>query len=63
MSRTPIATLAVLAVAVVWIATAAVLGDYVRPLHWAVQAIYYPVAGCGWVFPVWWLMLWGAHRR
>ena len=52
-----------LAVAAGWIAGATVLADQVRPLHWAVQAIYYPIAGFGWVFPVWWLMLWGAHKR
>ncbi len=63
MSRTPIATLAICSFVVAWIAAAAVLADHVRPLHWSVQAVYYLVAGFAWVFPVWWLMLWGAHKR
>ena len=63
MSRTPVATLAICLVVVGWVSAAAVLGDYVRPLHWAVQAVYYAIAGFGWVGPVWWLMLWGAHKR
>ena len=63
MSRTPVATVAILAFALAWIAGAAVLADQIRPLHWAVQAIYYPLAGFLWVFPVRWLMLWGAYKR
>ena len=63
MSRTPVATLAIVLFVIAWIAGAAVLADQVRPLHWAVQALYYPVAGFAWVWPVRWLMLWGAHKR
>jgi hypothetical protein len=63
MSRTPVATLAICTFTLAWIAGAAVLADHVRPLHWALQAIYYPLAGSLWVLPVWWMMLWGAHRR
>lgn len=63
MSRTPVATVAIVIVVCGWVAGAAVLGDHVRPLPWEVQALYYPVAGVAWVFPVWWLMLWGAHKR
>lgn len=63
MSRTPVAVLAICMLVIVWIAAAAVLADQVRPLHWAIQAIYYPLAGFAWVVPVRWLMLWGAHRR
>jgi hypothetical protein len=63
MSRVPIAAAAILIVVIAWIAAATVLADHVRPLSWAVQAIYYPVAGFAWVFPVRWLMLWGAHQR
>ncbi len=63
MSRTPIATLAIVLLVLAWIAAAAVLADHVRPLHWAIQAIYYPIAGFAWVVPVRWLMLWGAHKR
>jgi hypothetical protein len=56
MSRIPIATAAVLLVVIAWIAAATLLADYVRPLHWA-------IAGFAWVFPVRWLMLWGARMR
>ncbi len=63
MSRTPIATFAIVLFVILWIAAAAVLADYVRPLHWAIQAVYYPIAGFAWVGPVRWIMLWGAHRR
>ncbi len=63
MSRVPFATLAILIVVVTWIAAATVLADYVRPLHWSLQAIYFPIAGFAWVLPVRWLMLWGAHKR
>ncbi len=63
MSRTPVATLAIVLFVLAWLAGAAVLADYVRPLHWAVQAVYYPIAGFAWVVPVRWLMLWGAYKR
>jgi len=63
MSRTAIAIPAIVAFALAWIAAAAVLGDLVRPLHWGIQAVYYPVAGFAWVGPVRWMMLWSVHKR
>jgi hypothetical protein len=63
MPRIPIATAAVLLVVIAWIAAATLLADYVRPLHWAIQIVYSAVAGFAWVFPVRWLMLWGARMR
>ncbi len=63
MSRTPIATVMIVLFVLLWLAGAAVLADYVRPLHWAIQAVYYAIAGFAWVGPVRWLMLWGAHKR
>jgi len=63
MPRIPLAALAIFVFVIGWIAGATVLADYVRPLHWTIQAIYYPIAGFAWVFPVRWLMLWGAHQR
>ena len=63
MSRTPIAVLAIIVVVIGWISAATILADYVRPLHWSIQALYYPVDGFAWVFPVRWLMLWAAHKR
>ena len=63
MPRIPIATVAVLLVVIAWIAAATLLADYVRPLHYAIQIVYYAIAGFAWVFPVRWLMLWGARMR
>ena len=63
LPRVPIATAAVLLVVILWISAATLLADYVRPLHWTIQAIYYPIAGFAWVIPVRWLMLWGARMR
>jgi hypothetical protein len=63
MPRVPIATVAVLLVIILWISAATVLADYVRPLYWALQIPYYAIAGFAWVFPVRWLMLWGARMR
>lgn len=63
MSRTPVATLAIFVFIVAWIGAAVVLADKLSPMHWAVQAVYFVVAGFVWVFPVRWLMLWSAHKR
>jgi hypothetical protein len=63
MSRTLPAIVAICVLVIAWISAAAVLGDYVRPLSWWVQAIYYPLAGFAWVVPVRWLMLWAVHKR
>jgi hypothetical protein len=38
------------------------LADLVTPLHWAVQALYFLVAGVLWVLPARWLMLWAARK-
>jgi hypothetical protein len=37
--------------------------DQVFKLPFAVQLVYFAVAGFVWVFPIRWLMLWAAHRR
>jgi hypothetical protein len=63
MSRTPIAIVAILLFAGVWIATAAVVGDHLAGTRWYFQALYYVTVGFVWVFPVRWLMLWSAHLR
>ncbi len=38
------------------------LPDLVPPQNWAVQALYWCVAGVLWVLPVWALMLWAVRR-
>lgn len=40
-----------------------VLADHVYAMNFAVQFIYFAVAGLVWVFPIRWLMLWAAHMR
>ena len=39
------------------------LPDLFPRLHWALEALYWVVAGTVWVFPVTWLMLWAAGKR
>ena len=46
------AGLAVYTIAAVWLVTS------VLPDHWAVQVIFYPVAGIAWAFPARYLIAW-----
>lgn len=61
--RIPIATLAGLVFLALWIAGAMLLSDPVLRLNFAVQFVYFAVAGFVWVFPIRWLMLWAVHQR
>ncbi len=63
MSRTPIAVIGGLLGFFFYVAAVLALGDSVLKLHWALQAVYFVLAGSLWVFPVRWLMLWAAGRR
>ncbi len=63
MSRVPAASLAGICFVVAWVAGAAALADYIFRLPFALQVLYFAVAGFVWVFPVRWLMLWAAHQR
>ena len=63
MSRTPIATLGGIAFVLAYIVAAVGLADALPPMHWAIQACYWLVAGLLWVIPVRWLMLWAVGRR
>ncbi len=62
MSRPLAAGLMGIGFIIVYVAAAITLPD-VLPGHWAVQALYFLVAGVVWVFPIRWLMLWGAGKR
>ncbi|MEJ1978177.1 MAG: DUF2842 domain-containing protein [Acetobacteraceae bacterium] len=62
MSRPFAATLLGVAFIIMYIAAAITIPD-VLPGQWAVQAIYFLVAGVAWVFPVRWLMLWSVGKR
>jgi hypothetical protein len=45
---------------VAYIALAVTLADRVAGLHWALQALYFVVAGVLWALPAHFLMLWAA---
>ena len=45
-----------------WIAAASSLSDRLGAAPGAVQALYYAVAGFGWVLPAWFLMRWATAR-
>jgi hypothetical protein len=62
-ARVPIASVAGIVFLGLWIALAMVLADHVYAMNFAVQFIYFAVAGLVWVFPIRWLMLWAAHMR
>ncbi len=47
---------------IAYVAAAVTLVDWL-PRHWAVQAVYFLIAGIAWVFPIRWLMLWSVHKR
>ena len=62
MSRPFAAALMGVVFIIAYIAAAITVPD-VLPRQWAVQAVYFLVAGVVWVFPVRWLMLWSVHKR
>ena len=43
---------------VVYVAIAGVIGDRVLDEHWVVQALFFPIAGMGWVLPLRPLLNW-----
>jgi hypothetical protein len=47
---------------VAYIALAVTLADRLAGLHWALQALYFVVAGVLWALPAHFLMLWAAGR-
>jgi hypothetical protein len=63
MSRAPVAFLASLVWFVAYAIGAVMLADALAPMHWAVQAAYFLVAGLLWVVPVLGLMRWSLTRR
>jgi hypothetical protein len=63
ISRVPVASLGGVLFLAAWIAAATVLADHVFALNFAVQFLYFAVAGFVWVFPIRWLMLWSVHQR
>lgn len=63
MSRAPIALLASVVWFIAYIVGAVTLAGVLAPMHWAVQALYFLVAGVLWVGPVVWLMRWSVGRH
>jgi hypothetical protein len=63
MSRIVVATVAGLVFMAGWVVSAMLAADYMLKLNFAVQFVYFAVAGFVWVFPIRWLMLWAAHQR
>jgi hypothetical protein len=62
MARPAIATLLGLLGFILYVIAAVALADRIDR-QWAVQLIYFILAGTLWVLPARWLMLWAAHRR
>ena len=61
--RVPVAVVSGLVGVVAYIAAAVVVADHVLGAHWAIQAVFYLIAGSLWVLPIRWLMYWGAGQR
>ncbi len=61
-SRPFIATVGGVAFIILYVAAAITVPDLL-PRHWAVQAVYFLVAGVAWVLPVRWIMLWSVGKR
>ena len=62
-SRVLTATAGGIAFVLAYIVAAVTLPDLLPRQHWAVQALYWCVAGVLWVGPVWALMLFAAGRK
>jgi hypothetical protein len=62
MSRVPIAVFAGVGGLILYVMAVVALADHVLGLNWAIQAVYYVVAGVAWVSPMQKLMYWAARR-
>lgn len=56
--RKPAGVLAILAIIAIWVAVVASLSDMVAQWHWAVQAMFYLIAGIVWILPMKPLLIW-----
>ena len=63
MSRPLIATIAGLLGFIAYVAAVLLIADTVLALHWAVQAVFFVIAGSLWVIPIRWLMYWSVGKR
>lgn len=62
MSRASIATLVGLAGFLAYLIGVVTLADHVLRMHWAVQAVFFLVAGTVWAFPASRLILWAGGK-
>jgi hypothetical protein len=63
MSRISLAVLVFLVGFTAYVGAAVALADHVLNLHWAVQALYFLVAGVAWAWPARALMFWAAGAQ
>jgi hypothetical protein len=61
MPRILFATVVGLGGLLAWLVAVVTLYDSVAGLHWALQAVYFVVAGTIWVIPMRSLMIWAAR--
>jgi hypothetical protein len=62
MSRTAIAVPLGLLGFLLYVGAVVALADHVLALHWAVQVVYFVLAGIAWVWPAQRLMYWAARQ-
>jgi len=62
MPRTAIALAIGLPGFVAYVMAAVVLADRVTSLHWALQALYFLIAGVLWALPGYWLIVWVSRK-
>lgn len=61
MRRSTLATLLGLAGFLAYVVLVLLLADHVRGLHWALELVFFAVAGIVWVWPARALMFWAAR--
>lgn len=61
MSRPAIAALAGIAGFILYVLAVLQVADLLRGAHWAVELVFFAVAGVAWVWPAKRLMVWGAR--
>jgi hypothetical protein len=62
MSRTPVAVVLFLIGFTLYVVAALDIADHLAGYNWAIQAVYFLLAGVLWTVPTRHLMLWAAHR-
>lgn len=62
MPRTLIAVAVGLPGFVAYVVAAVTLADRVADLHWAIQALYFLIAGVLWTLPAYWLIVWASRK-